>query len=719
MPERPRTRLGALFAPTVWLTFANALAASCARPVMIPSPPPPAPPPPHGTTTPAPPAPPTPPAAARAAGRTMGADGVLHVLMGEGESAVVARMSSCLAPRGTDFVRDVELLPARDAVALTPEGTWAVDARGDFFPVWPATAAARCARRPCVPREVAGHGRVVFVSDYGIARLEDGTVARRTRASAGWVVDHPSQRVVDVHANEFNAVFSRRELLANGDVRHVVVRGNGRTPGATDEFTTSLLRVPDPIELVESFHGDAACVRGRGGDLRCGAHFDLHRHFTPDAGRILWAPLDVPPTGAAQVAVSERELCRVGVGGELSCAQFLPQDDYGPRGTPALTFTPVGGLDDVREVGLGHDAGCARRRSGEVMCWGEMFRHGGVVRRGLPVAVGGFDAVERLVNLDGYLCALQRGVVSCWGGGGFRLRSVARPRPLTGASDATGLATAGAMLCVTRAPGGVGCWSGDPFDSSLWMARGLPGGALHSLVGARGKLYVLDDRAQAWVLDTQDRMTFAFRRAASLDGYDHLIAADQIVCALRGTELLCPTDRDPSRVNEGRGPWYAESRARLLLLAPRLAAGQGAETLIGRYPRELAPDEWREWEEVAVRALLPGGVRASGAEGTTFCLLGVNGRVACRWTGRGWHGMGENYCAGVDHGLGPALVPGLDDAVELRGVGGLSCARRATGAVVCWGSNELGVLTVEDDEHSPALYSLDAMVARARARRVP
>jgi hypothetical protein len=301
----------------------------------------------------------------------------------------------------------------RDAVALMPEGTWTVDARGDFFPVWPATAAAGCAQRPCVSRKVAGHGRVVFVSDYGIARLEDGTVARRTRGSAGWVVDHPSQQVVDVHANEFKAVFSRRELLANGDVRHVVVRGYGGTPGATDEFTTSLLRVPDPIELVESFLGDAACVCGRGGDLRCGAHFDLDHHFARDASRMLWAPLDVPPTGAAQVAVSEGELCCVGVGGELSCAQFLPQDDHGPRGTPALTFTPVGGLDDVREVGLGHEAGCSRRRSGEVMCWGEMFRHGGVVRRGIRVAVGAFDAVDRLVHLDRYLCAPQRGVVSC------------------------------------------------------------------------------------------------------------------------------------------------------------------------------------------------------------------------------------------------------------------------------------------------------------------
>jgi hypothetical protein len=30
------------------------------------------------------------------------------------------------------------------------------------------------------------------------------------------------------------------------------------------------------------------------------------------------------------------------------------------------------------------------------------------------------------------------------------------------------------------------------------------------------------------VLDTEDRTTFAFRRAASVDGYDHLIEADQI-----------------------------------------------------------------------------------------------------------------------------------------------------------------------------------------------
>lgn len=616
------------------------------------------------TSSPAPAATPPPPArrapslgdlaAARARARTMGSDGHVAVLMGEGESAVVVHVSGCVVPRGTDLVRDVEVVPAPDAVALMRDGAWAIDARGHFFDVPDPGAGARCAERPCVPQEVPGHGRVVALTGYYHARLEDGTVARRTRAAGGWVVDEPDRRVVDLSEVELGDDI-RRELLPNGDVRHVVTSTainieTGRPDHPRREFVTSALRVADPVELVEDRLGDVACVRGGGGDLRCGALFD---HAPGRESRELrWAPLDVPPTGTAQVAVSSRELCRVGADGGFACAQFLPQDDYGPVGAPPLRFSPVEGLDDVSEVALAWTAGCARRRSGEVLCWGPMFRHGGVVRRDVPVPVEGLDAVEGLAAFAGYVCALHRGAVSCWGGGLFRHGSSARPRPISNDADATGIAAAWNTLCVTRAGGGVRCWAGDPFETPPTTVRGTPPGALHDLQRVRGHHYhALDEQGTAWVADAEERPTFSFRRVAPPEGREPIAEGDHLVSA--------------------------------------------------------EPD---------IRALLPGAVRPRISDGDNVCLLSVAGRVACRWSNGYSYMQREAYCAGVRPVFTPTLVPGLDDAVELATNGGLTCARRAAGTVVCWGANVAGVLTVAESARAPRLHRLDEMLARTLAR---
>src|SRR5262249_12280133 len=75
------------------------------------------------------------------------------------------------------------------------------------------------------------------------------------------------------------------------------------------------------------------------------------------------------------------------------------------------------------------------------------------------------------------------------------------------------------------------------------------------------------------------------------------------------------------------------------------------------------------------------------AGGAQTCARRRSGAVAC------W---GNNFSGALGDGTtttgqpAPVPIPGLTDAVELAAGGVHTCARRSTGAVICWGSNAYG-----------------------------
>jgi alpha-tubulin suppressor-like RCC1 family protein len=75
------------------------------------------------------------------------------------------------------------------------------------------------------------------------------------------------------------------------------------------------------------------------------------------------------------------------------------------------------------------------------------------------------------------------------------------------------------------------------------------------------------------------------------------------------------------------------------------------------------------------------------AAGDAFaCALGASGAVAC-W-GADDHGqLGDG--GGAD-ATGPRRVPGVDDAVAIAAGAEHACAVRAGGTITCWGDDELG-----------------------------
>ncbi len=100
-----------------------------------------------------------------------------------------------------------------------------------------------------------------------------------------------------------------------------------------------------------------------------------------------------------------------------------------------------------------------------------------------------------------------------------------------------------------------------------------------------------------------------------------------------------------------------------------------------------------------------GPIIAISNGGAHTCALRTSGKVLC-WGYNGSRQLGDGVethstctpppstgsTASVDCALSPVTVSGLVDAVEISAGGSSTCARRASGAVVCWGGNDHGQL---------------------------
>lgn len=113
-------------------------------------------------------------------------------------------------------------------------------------------------------------------------------------------------------------------------------------------------------------------------------------------------------------------------------------------------------------------------------------------------------------------------------------------------------------------------------------------------------------------------------------------------------------------------------------------------------------------------------VDLAGYEAPHGCVVRATGRVAC-WGGRGGSSV-------------PVEMPSIDDAVEVGARDAGACARRRSGGVVCWGTNQFGQLGTGDFDvrstPTPVVGIVDAIeldvanpldghaCARTRDRRV-
>lgn len=98
-----------------------------------------------------------------------------------------------------------------------------------------------------------------------------------------------------------------------------------------------------------------------------------------------------------------------------------------------LTAYPLKGLDDAKEIDATVDGGCAIRKSGQAVCWGD----------------NGYGQIG-----DGTFCNPLNGLVNC---------SRAVPTPVLGLTDAVDITAGGSYNCAIRATSQAVCWGGNSF----------------------------------------------------------------------------------------------------------------------------------------------------------------------------------------------------------------------------------------------------------------
>ena len=147
----------------------------------------------------------------------------------------------------------------------------------------------------------------------------------------------------------------------------------------------------------------------------------------------------------------------------------------------------VSGLTDAVEVTAGGGHTCARRASGQVVCWGDnqsgQLGDGTTIERHTPVAVMGLaDAVSISAGSRQHTCAVRSsGAVACWGdaeygalGDGAATHSACTyagypsdcsrtPVTVSGLTDAVEVSLGFMHACARRTSGEVACWGWGDF----------------------------------------------------------------------------------------------------------------------------------------------------------------------------------------------------------------------------------------------------------------
>jgi alpha-tubulin suppressor-like RCC1 family protein len=412
-------------------------------------------------------------------------------------------------------------------------------------------------------------------------------------------------------------------------------------------------------------------------------------------------------TDAVEVALSEYASCARLRSGRVQCWGLNIYGQWG-NGTvsssPALVPRDVPTISDAVELVAGGHSFCVRRASGRVVCWGRNVSAQlgiGVIspNNPTPTEVAGLtDAVEITANM-GHACARREsGRVVCWGNntsgqagdgtsGDPRLSPTTEVQNLT---DAVEIAAGSSHVCARTRTGSVLCWGnptgGSPAQSTPIAVAGLDDAVAISVGNAFACAVRRNGATVCWgqnnVGQLGDGTTVNRSTLLPVNGLtDAVEVASKFdhSCALRANgEVVC----------WGRGDFGQTGVAAMTLIQPLAAPVRGLDPIV---------DVESGW--------------------THACARRASGRVRC------W---GDNEFGQLGDGtMGPARpsavdVPGVTDAVSLALGASHSCARRATGDVVCWGANSVGQLGTGAVTATPMLrptaVSMLSGVVEIRAR---
>jgi alpha-tubulin suppressor-like RCC1 family protein len=393
-------------------------------------------------------------------------------------------------------------------------------------------------------------------------------------------------------------------------------------------------------------------------------------------------PIDVPglSSGVASVTAGGAHTCALLDSGAVKC---WGRNQHGQLGIGSTTdsYVPVDVPDlrsGVAAVSAGGNHTCALLDSGGVKCWGWNdngdLGDGTTVMKSSPVDVVGLPsaAVALVAGSDGACARLDTGGLACWGyglhgdlGDGTRTSS-SIPVPVDGLSSGVdGFSTS----CAVVDGGALRCWGlnedgqcGD--GTAIERDRpvdvvGLPepatavvSGYWHSCARlASGAVWCWGNNRYGDLGDGTLDMRPLPEPVAGVSGAASIVAgATAHTCALAGGELQCWGNNDFGQLGDG-----TRSSSRV---------------------------------PIAV-ALLPDSPVGLSVGGQHSCAVLSGGGASC-WGANRYGQLGDGT---TTDSLSPVPVAGLPGTVAQVGAGWRhTCARTATGEVLCWGINSQGEL---------------------------
>ena len=253
--------------------------------------------------------------------------------------------------------------------------------------------------------------------------------------------------------------------------------------GILGDGTTTERLVPTPVvgsDAGASLTGAAAvdtqwvssCIRHTAGTISCwGEDNTLGRN-----GDGTNAPRRIPSvdvvglTDAVELAKAESHACARRATGQVVCWGANGAGNFGNGTAGGTSNVPLNAdVADAILLGVGQNQTCALRAAGGVHCWGVnnagQLGDGTKTHRPSPTPVSGLTDAKQLAGGASHFCALHSsGAVSCWGSntygqiGDGTPDERLTPTPVTGLTDAVEISAGWLFTCARRAAGGIVCW---------------------------------------------------------------------------------------------------------------------------------------------------------------------------------------------------------------------------------------------------------------------
>ena len=406
-------------------------------------------------------------------------------------------------------------------------------------------------------------------------------------------------------------------------------------------------------------------------------------------------------SGATQIAAGEGHTCALLSDGTVWCWGADIRGQLGDGATANHRAFPVRvvGLDHVISIRAGWSESCARTAAGASWCWGAgdsgELGNGDGSDQPAPVQLL-VSPIDDIACGNSFTCARRPAdhTLVCWGNGlvdqlgqGVSQNSPA-PVVVRGVSDVDQIEAGPYSSCALVHDGTVRCWGwnllgglGDGTTSTRRTPTAVTGlGVVTDVADGFGFTCARLDDGTA-----RCRGAGAFGQLGDM-GIDSRNEAAPVLSLANVAQIDAGVGHACATLTTGTLQcWGLNASGQLG--APPSNPGRG-------FPLDV-----------------PGltNVRSVATGGRHSCALHTDGTVAC-WGANDVGQLGRpttSTCpVGYDVATGgqihsaldpscdptPALVPGIDHAVEIRAGGSHTCARRDDGSVLCWGANAFGQL---------------------------